>query len=200
MATLPSRGKLCQRRNHQVSVFCQLCPRTHTNLFCTGRKAGAHLRRIYTENAGQARTTLGPGTRALLRQTAQGSYLLPDICVLQTHSVGEAAQQMAHKSLAQLLLALAVCTRDPPNFPTFRLFLQPGRATLTPYRGGGEWDGVGAESPNQQKDATASKGPTTLVSSSTAFLQNGAASSKGGPQLWCSLTFWEFPPAFCVEL
>lgn len=30
---------------------------------------------------------------------------------------------------------------------------------------------MGAESPNQQKDATASKGPTTLVSSSIAFLQ-----------------------------
>lgn len=98
---------------------------------------------------------------------------------------------MAHKSLAQLLLALAVCTRDlpPTNFPTCRLFLQPGGPTLTLYRGGGEWDGVGAESqliysvsPNQQKDATASKGAHNfgeLIYSVSPNQQTDTAASKG---------------------
>lgn len=141
LATLPSREKLCQRQNHQVRSFCRYCPLTHTNLPCTGRKAGAHLRAVYTENAGRVCTTRGPGTSALLRQTAQGSYLLPDICVLQTHSVGEAAQQMALKSLAQLLLALAVGTSDPHPSLSHLQAISPTRKTHTDTLQG--WRGVG---------------------------------------------------------
>lgn len=52
---------------------------------------------IYTQMAEQASAMLGVGTRTSPRQTAQGRYLLSDSCVIQTHSVGEPAQQMAYK-------------------------------------------------------------------------------------------------------
>lgn len=134
---------------------------------------------------GQACATLGFGTRTPPRQTARGRYLLSDSCIIQTHSVGEPAQQMVYKPRTQLLLAPAV-------------HINISLRLLSPLQGGGFsragpilTHSVGSKTPLTPTTAIP---PGCLRQSFYKAAEEAAEYRHLTGSFRCWLIFWAFPP------